>query len=166
MKFRNIGDVLLTTPLIDALAMTYPHSRIDFACNAGTQAMIEGNPNISHIHVYERDSLRKKGLFGRIWGELKFINAIKKQRYDIIIQTTSGDRGVIIARYAKAGCIVSFLPKNRTLARFVTHPISLPNLGYVPHTIERNLATLSALKCEYQSARLCRYTIQTQHLMA
>lgn len=182
MKFRNIGDVLLTTPLVDAISSAYPGAIIDFACNAGTQAMIEGNENIRKIHVYEREKLRKKGLFGRIFGELKFIHSIKKEKYDIAIQTTSGDRGIIIARYAKAKKIVSFLPKNRALARFVTHPIIAQEFpkpqrdgldlkdSVLPsqvleanlekprplHTIERNLLALTALNLKIPAQKAVR----------
>lgn len=31
MKFRNIGDVLLTTPLVENLRRIYPDAQIDFA---------------------------------------------------------------------------------------------------------------------------------------
>lgn len=56
IKFRNIGDVLLTTPLIENLHHYYPDATIDFALNKGTEAMIEGNPYINKIHIYDRQS--------------------------------------------------------------------------------------------------------------
>ena len=33
LKFRNIGDVLLTTPLIHNLKMHYPDAQIDYSVN-------------------------------------------------------------------------------------------------------------------------------------
>ncbi|WP_236618648.1 glycosyltransferase family 9 protein [Lebetimonas sp. JH292] len=37
VKFRNIGDVLLTTPLIKNLKLNYPDSQIDCVVNKGTE---------------------------------------------------------------------------------------------------------------------------------
>ena len=80
MKFRNIGDVLLTTPLVENLRRIYPDAQIDFALNKGTEAMIEGNPNIQNIHIYDRANIKEVGFFKRLWRELKFIRAIKALR--------------------------------------------------------------------------------------
>ena len=63
MKFRNIGDVLLTTPLIENLHHFYPGATIDFALNRGCEAMIEKNPFVNKIHIYEREKIKRAGLF-------------------------------------------------------------------------------------------------------
>ena len=49
LKFRNIGDVLLITPLISNLKSYYPESKIDIAVNEGTEAMLTFNPNINKV---------------------------------------------------------------------------------------------------------------------
>lgn len=151
IKFRNIGDVLLTTPLIDNLRHHYPDAVIDFALNSGTEAMITDNPNVRKIHIYDR-SARKNGLFKRIVTELKFINAIKKEKYDIAIQTTTGDRGIIIAKYAKIKTIVGFCGKNKTINKFITHKV--PKIDELTHIVDRNLATLKALNLKIVSKKV------------
>ena len=52
MKFRNIGDVLLTTPLISNIKYYYPDSNIDFALNMGCEEIVCDNPSINNIIVY------------------------------------------------------------------------------------------------------------------
>ena len=49
IKFRNIGDVLLSTPLVSNIKYHYPNSEIDFALNEGCEDMIINNPNIEKI---------------------------------------------------------------------------------------------------------------------
>ena len=52
IKFRNIGDVLLSTPLIANIKYYYPDSNIDFALNIGCEEMVYDNPSINNIIVY------------------------------------------------------------------------------------------------------------------
>jgi putative lipopolysaccharide heptosyltransferase III len=155
MKFRNIGDVLLTTPLIENLRRVYPDAQIDFALNKGTEAMIEGNPNIQNIHVYDRANIKEVGFFKRLWRELKFIRAIKKQKYDIAVQTTTGDRGIIVAKYAKIKTIVGFEGKNKTVNKIITH--KAPKIAGLRHTVDRNLDALAALGFEPSGKRVSVY---------
>ena len=58
IKYRNIGDVLLVTPLISNLKFFYPDAQIDFALNRGTEDMLNLNPNISNIIVYDRNEIK------------------------------------------------------------------------------------------------------------
>ena len=94
MKFRNIGDVLLTTPLLSNLKAHYPNATIDFALNRGTEAMIKENPNVNKLHICDRNVINKSSKFKQSLMELEFTKNIKKQNYDIAINLTTGDRGI------------------------------------------------------------------------
>ncbi|WP_169784594.1 putative lipopolysaccharide heptosyltransferase III [Campylobacter curvus] len=155
IKFRNIGDVLLTTPLLENLKHYFPDAVIDFALNKGTEAMIEGNPNVRKIHIYDRALARSGGLWRRIMTEFKFIRTIKNEKYDIAIQTTTGDRGIIIAKYAKIKTIVGFDSKNKAVSKFITHKV--PKIGGTRHTVELNLDTLRALDLKPVSKKVSIY---------
>ncbi|MGP1485909.1 MAG: glycosyltransferase family 9 protein, partial [Campylobacter sp.] len=148
------GDVLLTTPLIENLHHFYPDATIDFALNKECSAMIQGNPNVRKIHEYDR-SARQNGFFKRLIAEIKLIHAIKKEKYDIAIQTTTGDRGVIIAKYAKIKQIIGFEGKNEVINRFLTHKV--PRFVGLKHTVDLNLDALRALGHEPVSKKVSVY---------
>ena len=97
MKFRNIGDTLLATPLAANLRLAYPQAQIHFACNEGCEAMLEGNANIDKIHIYRRASAKNSGFLKRIKTELAFLAELKSEHFDIAINTTEGDRGAYLA---------------------------------------------------------------------
>ncbi|WP_069637672.1 putative lipopolysaccharide heptosyltransferase III [Campylobacter pinnipediorum] len=143
MKFRNIGDVLLTTPLLSNLKHHFPDTQIDFALNKGCEAVLQDNPNINKIHIYDRQAAKSNGIFKRILTELRFIKAIKKEKYDIAIQTTTGDRGIIIAKYAKIKKIIGFEGKNKAINKLITDKVLKSKWN--THTIDRNLEILNAL---------------------
>ena len=90
MKFRNIGDVLLTTPLVSELARIYPRAQIHFALNSGTESMLSGNPHISKLHIYDRSRIKSGGLLARLKGEWEYFKSLKKEHFDLIIQSTEG----------------------------------------------------------------------------
>ena len=72
IKYRNIGDVLLVTPLINNLKLFYPNSQIDIALNHGTEDMVTLNPNISRVLVFDRKQVKSQNFFNRIIKEWKF----------------------------------------------------------------------------------------------
>lgn len=80
---RQIGDVLITTPLIHAARLRWPKARIDVLGFAGTLGMLRGNPDIGElIEVKE----------GASWGQsLPLIRRLWR-RYDLALVAQYNDR--------------------------------------------------------------------------
>ncbi len=87
----GIGDVLFTTPLISNLKAAYPDSYIGYLCNRRTSPLLERNPHIARIFVYERDQLnavRQKSQL-EYWGALgELVIDIRKERFDIVLDVS------------------------------------------------------------------------------
>ncbi len=119
IKFRNIGDVLLTTPLIENLRLNYPDAEIDVVVNKGTEEMLTLNPNINRVFTYNRERFKSYPKFKRLIKEIKFLTSFKG--YDIVINTTEGDRGAFIAKFSKAKIRIGYqVKKNLLLKRVLT----------------------------------------------
>lgn len=142
IKFRNIGDVLLTTALFENLKHFFPGASLHFALNSGTQDMILQNPNIDKIHIYQRQKIKKSNFFKRILLEYKFAKELRNEKFDMVIQTTEGDRGLILAKFCGAKQILSINPNLKFFERFLYKKI--PPLHY-KHTVESNLEFIRAL---------------------
>ena len=63
LKYRNIGDVLLISPLIENLKSFYPDALIDISVNKGTEPMLSLNPNINKLVIYDRDYFMSLSIF-------------------------------------------------------------------------------------------------------
>jgi heptosyltransferase III len=84
---RQIGDVLLTTPLIRAARGRWPQAQVDVLGFAGTLGMLRGNPDLHElIETPPRLGLHgMRVLVPRLW-----------RRYDLALVTQPGDRAHLI----------------------------------------------------------------------
>ncbi|MBF0308232.1 MAG: putative lipopolysaccharide heptosyltransferase III [Magnetococcales bacterium] len=139
IKSRHIGDVLLTTALIATLKAHYPDSRITALVKRGTESMLSANPHLEAVLTFPQRE-REEGAVAFGARGLRWFLALRRARFDWVINTTEGDRGVITA-------FLSGAPKRTGLVRsegdkrwrrwLLTEPMtSLPGNR---HTVERNL---------------------------
>lgn len=142
LKFRNIGDVLLVTPLIKNLINNYPDAQIDFSVNKGTESMITMNPHLSRVITYDRKEVKKLSVLKRLLSEIRFIASFKKENYDIVINLTSGDRGDLISWYSNAPIKIGYKSNNSFFKNCITHEMPDQKLR---HTIELALDSLRLL---------------------
>ena len=137
VKFRNIGDVLLTTPLFANLRAHFPSATIHAAINAESLPMLEGNPNIDAIFPYERARIKGLGILARLREEWRYLRQFRSG-YDVLINTTEGERGAWIAQLCRPTTHVA--PARNLLLR-PTHLFT----PYKGHIIDHHLEAISLL---------------------
>ena len=119
IKYRNIGDTLLSTALINNLKLNYPSSKIDFALNEGCEEMISNNPQINRIIVHKRKYINDLSIFNRICHEIKTIYQLRQNHYDLVINLTEGERGAIIALFSGAKKKFGYRVRKGILSKFI-----------------------------------------------
>jgi heptosyltransferase-3 len=139
IKLRHLGDVLLTSPVFNALQKHLPNASIDAYINLDSFPMLEGHPAISELIGYDR-KWKKKNVLTRLLHEIKLLWKIRKKGYDLVINLTEGDRGVIAARISGAKIRVGLSPKGKWKRSFLTHIAK--NCPSLRHTVEKNLDLL------------------------
>ncbi len=131
IKLRHLGDVLLSSSVFSCLKGALPHAIIDACVYEEASPMLEGHPSIHEILNCTKGSF------------LNTMRAVRKRKYDLVINLTEGDRGVLIAYFSGAKIRVSFPPKGKWQKKLVTHEVKqAPGLR---HTVERNLDALRIL---------------------
>ncbi|MCR4288138.1 MAG: putative lipopolysaccharide heptosyltransferase III, partial [Deltaproteobacteria bacterium] len=67
---KNIGDVVLSSPVFGVLKHAMPECTVDAFVNSGTEDIFAGNPDIGRVLVLDRKAL-KKGAFSRLREEVR-----------------------------------------------------------------------------------------------
>ena len=160
IKFRNIGDVLLISPLLSNLKHSYPSAKIDVAINQGTEAVLSENPNIDNLIIYQRDRINALPKIKRLIQELKFFLSFYQKSYDLVINLTEGDRGAFITKLTKSNMRIGYRNKNIILKNAYTH--QLPRQEF-RHTLETNLDPLRLLNIPIKNKKVEIFCTRQDH---
>jgi len=145
IKFRHIGDVLLTAPLISTLKLGIPGSRVCAVVKPGTEAMLEGHPELDQLYVVPMRQKAESAL-AFLLRTLKFLHQLRREHFDLAINTTEGDRGILLSWLIGAKSRWGIVKEGREKtwqARLLSRQFQ-PLKGYV-HTVIRNLSLAAPL---------------------
>ncbi|MEW6162049.1 MAG: hypothetical protein AB1606_01825 [Nitrospirota bacterium] len=143
IKLRHIGDVVLSIPVFRALRENFPKAHISAFVNSGTEDVLTGNTLIDEIIVFDRN-IKKMNPLQRYINELLFLKSVRRRKFDMTVDLTSGDRAAIISLVSGAKYRLAYDPgKDGFLGKkyLYTHlakkdgsqHMVLQNLGVVRH---------------------------------
>lgn len=156
VQLRRIGDVLLTTPVIRALREKFPQAHIDFLVEKPGAEILQGNPYLSNILVYDKKE------------QVRWLQRIHRERYDLIFDFLRNPRTSWIVFSSGARYRVAFKKQWRDFAYNVRiTPDPVPK--YVPAFkldllkvlgIENNNVTLDIVVTETACAKARQWLSQ------
>jgi ADP-heptose:LPS heptosyltransferase len=136
IQTASIGDVILATPLVESLALSYPQARIDFLLKKGTESLMENHPLIQKIWIWDKKKSKTRNLF-------RIMRSVRKEKFDMVINAQRFFSSGLITACSNAG-IRSGFDKN-PLSFLFTHR-SRHNIGQKDiHEIDRNLSLISGI---------------------
>ncbi len=139
VKLRSLGDVLLTGPVFRSLQSFFPEAQIDACLYKEAIPILEGHPNVSHCFSVD-PAWKTFSWWARLGQEVFLLWKIRKKKYDLVLNLTEGDRGILIQKVSGAKIRVGFRPKGFWQRKVLTHTVkSCPTPR---HTVERNLDAL------------------------
>ncbi|WP_240612527.1 glycosyltransferase family 9 protein [Brumimicrobium salinarum] len=124
-----LGDVILATPVISELKRIYPEAMIDIVVRKGNESLLNNNPMIGNVFVWNKTKGKYKSLF-------ETIKSIRKQTYTEVFT---------LQRFTNAG-LMTFFAKSKRKIGFDKNAFSRMYTKTVPHSlldgsheVERNL---------------------------
>lgn len=130
-----IGDVVLATPLIEKLRKFYPDSQIDFLLRKGNEVLLNDNPHLNKVLIWNKKQKKFKHL-------LQLLKEIRKNKYDYVINIQRFTSTGILTAFSRAKYKIGF--HNNPLALFFTHEIKhVFEKG--THETERNLKLIESI---------------------
>jgi heptosyltransferase III len=134
---RQIGDVLLTTPLIRAARQRWPQAQLDVLGFAGTLGMLAGNPDVTRL-IETPARLGGSG-FRRLAAQLW-------RCYDLALVTQPGDRAHLlgwIAARRRSGLIPENGSSDWWKKALLTHAVRIAGDRGAVHVVQEKLQLLA-----------------------
>jgi ADP-heptose:LPS heptosyltransferase len=126
---KMIGDVLVSSIICNNLRLAYPDAQIDYLVYESTIPVLEGNPNIDNVLIFQEKHRKSKREFLNLALEIRAI------KYDLLIDAYSKLESWLIVLLSGAKRNVPFAEFPKT------------NLGLA---IERRLSLLEPLNLEIE----------------
>ena len=142
-KFRNLGDVLLSTPLFASLKAIYPDSELHVSVNDFCTQVVADNPHVDKVIPYSRGKKKKQNLWQRIRMEIDFYRQFIGQ-YDLVINLTEGDRGCIISAISGASRRMGYIKKPTLFNRLARFDTTFDSQESIP-TVQKDLQFAEAI---------------------
>ncbi len=144
MKFlviqqKMIGDVLASTIICENLKSAYSGSIVHFVANKNTLGVLENNPYIDKVIVFEEKYRSSKSEF------FKFLKSIQKENYHAVIDAYGKIESNLISLFSKAEFKISH-PKWYTKWIYTnTVEENLNPNGQIPLAIQNRLQLLNPI---------------------
>lgn len=103
LNLANIGDVVLSSPLLRALGEAYPAASIDFAATPRTAPIAAFMPHVTRVITYDKFGM-DKGLVN-FWAMGRKLRA---QRYDLALSCNQSARSTVLAFLSGASQRIGF----------------------------------------------------------
>ena len=123
-----IGDVILSSSLIENIHQEFPKAKIDFLLRKGNEAIFENHPHINNLLIWNKKEAKYSSLFS-------IFRKIRKKKYNYVIN---------LQRFASTGFLTAFSNAENKIG-FDKNPFSMfftkkihHEIGNGKHEIERN----------------------------
>lgn len=143
LRYRSIGDIILSYPTIEALRETYPTARIDFLIDDKFADICHAHPYVNYVllHPTKRGNTGSWAYFKK---SVQFMSKIRKQKYDMVVDLHSGPRSSILTFLSGARYRVGSLMRKRH--KLFYNVYAEPGIAKKVHTVNVMLNTISPLK--------------------
>jgi heptosyltransferase-2 len=133
-----IGDVILSTSIIEKLRKEFPSCRIDFLLRKGNEGLFENHPLINKLYIWNKKEEKFSGM-------LKLLKEIRREKYDYAINLQRFFATGVFTLFSGAAVKIGF-DKNPLSLFFTQRYCHVINpLEKNIHEIDRNLLLLSGI---------------------
>jgi len=129
-----IGDVILSTPIIEKMHEFYPDAKIDFLVRQGNADLLKGHPKLNDVFIWRKKHNKYTNL-------LKMIYLIRSKNYDCVIN---------VQRFFASGLMTALSGARLTIG-FTKNPFSFAFTKQISHRLRgqhetgRNLSLVKGI---------------------
>jgi len=147
LKRDKLGDLLLTTPMLQILKGHYPKAKLSVIAPESSAWILKDAAFIDQLYSYPQPKFFNLRSIASIFLQIIIILKIRKEQYDIAIAAGGeySHRSIKRLLWMKAKRTISFVPKNNII-KGITDPITEPNTSKRgPHESQRMIELLNPI---------------------
>jgi predicted lipopolysaccharide heptosyltransferase III len=99
IQLGDIGDVVWATPTLWAVKESYPQANVSVLLREGFGCLLEADPSISKVFEVKNT---QGNLLSNSIDQMRLIKKLRQEKFDLVFDLRSGDRGAIMARLSGA----------------------------------------------------------------
>lgn len=147
VRTDRLGDVILSTPVIKNLRLTYPKAYVAFLCRPYTKELLINNPDLDEVIVYDKYDKDRSFL-----ATMKFALDLRKRAFDLALVLHPTNRAHLITFLAKIPRRVGW---NRKLTWLLTDRLPYQKQEGLRHELEYSLDILRSLGINIKTKDIC-----------
>lgn len=157
VRSDNLGDVICTTPAIEALRRSFPDAYIAALVADYTREALVGNPFLDKVYSYEKAKHSSSGKLTAWWRQWKVLREIRRDGFDLAL----GIRSLFTKSHAwlvymsGATYRVGHRPVNPSWPSRKYFNIYVDDEVGELHEVERSLNVVRAIGVDIEDKRLC-----------
>jgi lipopolysaccharide heptosyltransferase II len=138
VRLRQIGDVVFTTPAIQALRERFPDAHLTYVVEPAAAPVVEQNPWLNTVIVAPRAG----GLAG-LRGDLALGRRLRREQYDVAIDFHGGPRASLLTWLSRAPVRIGYAIVGR--GWMYTRAVARPRQLRARHSVENQWDLLESL---------------------
>jgi lipopolysaccharide heptosyltransferase II len=150
IKLRAIGDVVMSTIVLDNLAAAFPGAAIDFLTEPAAAGVVLNHPTLRDVLILDRQAWKKQGFVQQVQSNISFLCSVRKKAYDLVFDFFGNPRSALITASSGAPIRVGYNYRIRQLAY---NKIVLSRANEI-HEADWHLDALLALQIPVVSRKL------------
>lgn len=140
-----LGDVCRSVPVLVSLKRAHPDARIDWLVQDSFIDAIRGHPDLGEIIAFPRQDFGRLARRGRFWRILRWLNKLREQHYDLVLDCQGLVRSSIFTRATRAPIRIGY--RNAPEFAWLGYT-GRPVVSLELHTVDRMLALVTAAGIE------------------
>lgn len=142
IRFRRVGDAVLSTVLCSSLRRTFPNARIDYVVNEGIDSLFEGHPDIDRLITFNQQENHSFFRYAyKVW------RITKETPYDIILDTRGTVRTLFFSLFSLRSPFRIGVAKKYNIG-ILNHPVNVRLLKHL-NIVQWLLQLLTPLKNQF-----------------
>jgi len=151
IKPRGIGDIILSTIVLENLQASFPHAEIHYLTEEFARRAVENNPLVTKILTFKKNDF-----------VLSIIKKVRKEKYDLVLDFWSNPKTAQITFFSGAKYCAGYEKRGRKYAyNFIGKPGSMGK-----HAADDNLVLLNTLDIPIISKKIIYNTTNEEKSFA